>query len=316
MQRNYEKTLGEWKNFTGTLADVCQQSFIKACDNAYMLVASGAMSYSEAFKDAINSIVKDGVYVDYPSGHRDTIETATLRCIRTGVSQATAQITDARMEEMGWDTILVSSHLGARMTGGKDHTDHFWWQGKFYSKSGKDSRFKPYSVCGEGDVQGIHGANCRHSHGPGDGEFNPYEKYDSEENRKEYELQQQQRTMERRIRASKREFIGVKEAADNAKESYEQLSDALDDLSTKYDAIKELTKGTEEWNKSMLEINSSVMDLIAKYPELAGLVENKGGVLTLDIESKEVQDVLNSAYEKTITTANLRSQASMRVNDR
>ena len=66
MQRNYEKTLGEWKNFTGTLADVCQQSFIKACDNAYMLVASGAMSYSEAFKDAINSIVKDGVYVDYP----------------------------------------------------------------------------------------------------------------------------------------------------------------------------------------------------------------------------------------------------------
>lgn len=226
MQRNYEKTLGEWKNFTGTLADVCQQSFINACDNAYMLVASGAMSYSEAFKDAINSIVKDGVYVKYTkynedgsikSEHKDTIETATLRCIRTGVSQATAQITDARMEEMGWDTILVSSHLGARMTGGKDYTDHFWWQGKFYSKSGKDPRFKPYSVCGEGDVQGIHGANCRHSHGPGDGEFNPYEKYDSEENRKEYELQQQQRTMERRIRASKREFIGIKEAADNAK---------------------------------------------------------------------------------------------------
>ena len=117
---------------------------------------------------------------------------------------------------MEWDIVLVSSHLGARVTGGKDYTDHAWWQGKFYSRSGKDKRFLPYSVCGEGDVQGIHGANCRHSHGPGDGEFNPYEQYDSEENRKEYELQQRQRTMERRIRASKRECLGLKEAADKA----------------------------------------------------------------------------------------------------
>ena len=216
MQRTYEATNGEWINFTRTIATATQQAFIKACDEAYMKVATGAYSYSEAFKDAIKSIVSNGVYVQYPSGHRDTIETATMRCIRTGVSQATAQITDARMEEMDWDTVLVSSHLGARVTGNKDYTDHYWWQGKFYSRSGKDKRFLPYSVCGEGDVQGIHGANCRHSHGPGDGEFNPYEHYDSEENRKEYELQQRQRTLERRIRDSKRECMGLKEAADKA----------------------------------------------------------------------------------------------------
>lgn len=217
MQRNYEATMGEWLNFTGTTAEACQQSFIKACDTAYTMVSSGAVGYSEAFRDAINTIIESGATVTYPSGHTDTIETATLRCIRTGVSQATAQITDARMDEMDWDIILVSSHLGARMTGGKDYTDHYWWQGKFYSKSGKDKRFPPFSVCGEGNVQGIHGANCRHSHGPGDGEFNPYEHYDSEENRKEYELQQRQRLMERRIRESKRECIGLKQGVDSAK---------------------------------------------------------------------------------------------------
>lgn len=216
MQRNYEATLGEWSNFTGTFADASQQTFIRSCDTAYMMVASGACSYSEAFRDAIKEIVKDGVYVTYPSGHRDTIETATLRCIRTGVSQATAQITEARMDEMDWDIVLVSSHLGARVTENKDYTDHYWWQGKFYSRSGKDKRFPPFEVCGQGNVQGIHGANCRHSHGPGDGEFNPYDKYDSEENRKEYELQQQQRTMERRIRQSKRECMGLKESLDKA----------------------------------------------------------------------------------------------------
>lgn len=217
MQRNYEATMGEWLNFTGTTADACQQSFIKACDTAYTMVSSGAVGYSEAFRDAINTTIESGATVTYTSGHTDTIETATLRCIRTGVSQATAQITDARMDEMDWDIILVSSHLGARVTDRNDFTNHYWWQGKFYSKSGKDKRFPPFSVCGEGNVQGIHGANCRHSHGPGDGEFNPYEHYNSEENRKEYELQQHQRLMERRIRESKRECIGLKQGVDSAK---------------------------------------------------------------------------------------------------
>jgi hypothetical protein len=37
------------------------------------------------------------------------------------------------------------------------------------------------------------------------------------------------------------------------------------------------------------------LDLIDKYPELAGLVENKGGVLTLDVDSEAVQNVMNQA---------------------
>lgn len=216
MQRTYEATMGDWTNFTRTTAEAAQQAFIKACDKAYTQVSSGSLGYSQAFVDAVNDMVSAGINVTYPSGHVDTIETATLRCIRTGVSQATAQITDARMEEMDWDIILVSSHLGARVTDAQDFTNHAWWQGKSYSKSGKDARFPPYSVCGEGNVQGIHGANCCHSHGPGDGEFNPYDQYDSEENQKEYDLQQRQRTLERRIRKSKREVMGYKTALDNA----------------------------------------------------------------------------------------------------
>lgn len=216
MQRTYEATTGEWTNFTRTMADEVQRTFIRACDNAYTQVTSGALSYSQAYMEAVKGIVGDGVVVTYPSGHQDTIETATLRCIRTGVSQATARITDARMEEMDWDIILVSSHLGARVTDRDDFTNHFWWQGKFYSKSGKDPRFPPYSVCGMGNVQGIHGANCRHSHGPGDGEFNPFEQYDSEKNQKAYDTQQRQKVMERRIRDSKRKVMGLKEAVDKA----------------------------------------------------------------------------------------------------
>ena len=237
LQRGYEATVGEWVNFTRTTADAVQQSFIQACDKAYNMVYSGAVGYSQAYVDAINEIAGGGVYVTYPSGHRDTIETATLRCIRTGVSQATAQITDARMDEMDWDIVLVSSHLGARVTDREDFTNHYWWQGKFYSRSGRDARFPPFSVCGMGDVQGIHGANCRHQHGPGDGEFNPFKDYDSEENKKRYQLEQQQRAMERRIRDSKRKCMGLKEGMDNA-----QTEEAKQKLQEKYQKEAALLK--------------------------------------------------------------------------
>lgn len=218
MQRNYEATLGEWNNFTRTIANTSQTLFITEMDKAYNLVSSGAVSYTQAFHEAINNVVSDGVIVHYPSGHKDTLETAALRCVRTGISQMSGQITNARMDEMNWDIILVSSHLGARHTGTGDFRDHQHWQGKFYSKSGNDKRFPPYSDCGEGEVQGIHGANCRHSHGPGDGVHNPFESYDTENNKQVYDMTQTQRTKERRIRKTKREVMGLKTAIDNVKD--------------------------------------------------------------------------------------------------
>ena len=214
-QRNYETTMGELENFTRTIGQHAAQSYVTACDKAYNLVMSGTISYSQAVKEALSEMVNDGLVVEYAT-RTDTIETATMRAVRTGISQASAQITDARMEEMDWDTILVSSHLGARVTGKGDFTDHASWQGRFYSKSGKDKRFPPYSVCGQGNVQGIHGANCRHTHGPGDGEHNPFQDYDSEENRKAYEIQQRQRALENRIRKTKRSVMSAKTVRDNA----------------------------------------------------------------------------------------------------
>lgn len=217
MQRNYEATLGEWKNFTRTTAYASQQAFIAAMDKFYNLVSTGTISYTQAVRESLKDVISTGVIVRYPSGHTDTIETAALRAVRTGISQMSRDITDARMEEMNWDIILTSAHLGARVTKSEDYTNHYWWQGKFYSHSGKDDRFPPYSVCGDGDVQGIHGANCRHSHGPGDGKNNPFEDYDSEENKKRYELEQHQRKLERRIRKTKREVMNWKETVDNTK---------------------------------------------------------------------------------------------------
>lgn len=134
MERNYRATLGEWNNYTRTTAEAAQRLYINECDLAYNKVMSGAVSYSQAVREAVESVASGDVYVDYPSGHRDTIETATARAVRTGIAQACADITLARMKEMGCSLVLTSAHIGARTgSGGPDHTNHLYWQAGIYS---------------------------------------------------------------------------------------------------------------------------------------------------------------------------------------
>lgn len=209
MQRDFEATAAEWSNFTKTTANAAQQAFIQACDDAYHQAIAGMVSPSQAIREALEKIIDDGVYVNYPTGHRDTIETATARAVRTGISQASAHIQTARMEEFDVDLVLVSSHLGARPS-------HYVWQGKIYSRSGTDEKYPDFvSSTGYGTGEGLCGWNCRHNFGPYfEGMGNPFEQYDSEENLKQYELEQRQRTLERRIRDTKRQAMGWKTAMD------------------------------------------------------------------------------------------------------
>lgn len=229
MERNMDATMGEWKNYTRTTAEAAQRLFINECDNAYHLVSSGAVSYTQAVKEAVNNVVSGGVIVHYPSGHKDTIETATARAVRTGVAQATGDISIKRMEEMDWDIILVSAHIGARTgDGGQNPGNHLWWQGQFYSRTGKDKRFPPFSQTGYGTGEGLCGWNCRHSFGSGDGVNNPYKDIQTADNYKVEQLEKRQRTLERRIRKAKREVMGMQEAVDKCKDESVKFDMKLD----------------------------------------------------------------------------------------
>lgn len=220
MERNMLATLGEWKNYTATTANAAQRLYIEQCDLAYNKVMTGAVGYTQAIKEAVNNVVSDGVTVTYPSGRKDTIETAVARSVRTGVAQATGDISLKRMEEMDWDLVLVSAHIGARTgDGGQNPGNHSWWQGKIYSRSGKSKKFPPFSLTGYGTASGLSGVNCRHSFGASDGEFNPYAELsaqDKADKGKQYEKEQRQRTYERRIRKTKREVLGLQAGVDNA----------------------------------------------------------------------------------------------------
>ena len=217
----YQRTNGEIHNFTRTTAKASQQQLINVLDTAHFKVMSGAQSYAQAVKDAVNDIISNQAKVHYPTGHVDTIETAVLRAVRTGVGQASGNMAIQGMIERDWDLIRTSAHIGARYgDGGENPSNHFWWQGKLFSRTGKTPGYLLFEeATGYGTGEGLCGWNCRHSFGPGDPDHNPYADFDAEENKKVYDLSQQQRKAEARIRQQKLKVLGLREAVDAAEDA-------------------------------------------------------------------------------------------------
>ena len=214
LQATYRNTMGELMNFTQTTSSVGQSIYMNAMDEAYFKVISGQQSYIEAVRQAVNKIASNGLFIHYPSGYKETIETAVRRCVITGVSQATAKVSLQNAQNMDTDLVLVSAHLGARPS-------HAEWQGKVYSISGMSKKYRKLTeVTGYGTVSGLCGANCRHHFMPYiDGiSHNPYEHYNSKENEEYYNKQQEQRKQERNIRSTKRELKALKDSIDATKD--------------------------------------------------------------------------------------------------
>ena len=120
-------------------------------------------------------------------------------------------------------------------------------------------------------------------------------------------------TATKQLEKATKELESTSEAATKVREEYDALNESLDNLDSKYDTLKELQRGTKEWNKAVQETNDSVLDLIEQYPALSELVENKGGVLTLDIESDAVQDVLQQKEKQATLAKGAEIGAKMRV---
>lgn len=232
MDAEFKKSLGELTNLTRTtMNQAANIDLINMLDEVDFRVVSGVQSYSAAACDVLDRYAGRGIYVDYPSGTRRTLEAAVRCCVVTSMNQTAAQVTNQYIVEGKIEYVLVSAHLGARVAqkGQPALASHADWQGKVYKIRGETPGYPNllektgYDVeprTGQGTVKnplGLHGYNCRHSHKPWDLRLrNPYVdengnlKIDNEENRKRYDLQQKQRAMERNLRAWKRKLI-VKE---------------------------------------------------------------------------------------------------------
>lgn len=265
MDAEFKKSLGELTNLTRTTMKQSQIDLINMLDEADLRVAAGVQSYSAAVCDILDRYAGRGIYVDYPSGARRTLESAVRLCVVTSMNQTAAQVTNQYVVEAQTNYVLFSAHLGARVKqkGQPDLAGHDLWQGRVFCIRGSEPGYPNLlestgydidPVTGVGTVVnplGAHGYGCRHSHKVWDKRLrNPYVdengemKIDSEENKKRYELQQKQRAMERSLRAWKRKLIEKQEQINNPRDDMD-----VDKLQQEYDRMAyQLTQKNKAYN--------------------------------------------------------------------
>lgn len=194
-------TTGEIKNICKTSAATAQNLFVNYLDQVYLSVSSGAFSQQEAVKAAVNDLSKRGIHwIDYRSGAHRRLDTAVRTALRSGVNQTACRCQDKNFELMGGNLVEVTSHMGARPA-------HAEWQGKIYWRKEKYKNYRNFEeTTGYGKGDGLGGWNCRHSFYPYfEGLSNKsFEHYHLSENKERYELDQEQRYNERKIREWKR----------------------------------------------------------------------------------------------------------------
>lgn len=194
-------TTKDIKNICQTTAQTSRKQLTSAMNMAYLQVSSGAFSPDQAVENAVLKLMKEGLdWIDYKSGTHRHLDSSIRQALRTSINQTALKCQDQNFEALGGNLVEVSSHLGARPS-------HAQWQGKIYWRKEKYKNYSNFEEStGYGKIDGLGGVNCRHSYFP----YFPglstksFEHYSKKENEELYDLQQQQRYNERKIREWKR----------------------------------------------------------------------------------------------------------------
>lgn len=231
------QTQQAFKNITRTTANTATKQFEDALDRAWTQINVGGMDYNTAIHRAIKDLSEKGVgAIAYKSGRVDTLEVAVRRAVVTGANQTAAKTQEVLADELGVDLVEVTAHGGAR-------PDHAKWQGKCYSRKGRQvidgveyEDFETATRYGHGD--GLGGWNCRHNFHPyihgaprtwSDKALKDLDKKDIEYNGvkyTEYEASQIQRGIERDIRSLKRQVAAIEAGSGDASEERAKLRKA------------------------------------------------------------------------------------------
>lgn len=189
----------------------------KILDVVNLEVTQGISTYDEALKKSLNRLAEKGITsMTYQRTVKDingneikvpvnySIEGVARRTIVSAITRSGNAHNTYVANELGVDHYAISQHLGARNKG-EGHQNHESWQGKVFKIS--DGEFKRET--GEGLVDGLGGVNCRHikyAYIPNVSSPIP-DKIDSKENDKVYQLDQKQRSLERKVREAKKQLV-------------------------------------------------------------------------------------------------------------
>lgn len=308
-----EQTYGELKNITQTMGFSVKQPngkkqfqsinnyFKNTMDNAVMHLLNGTFDYNTIIRKVTDEMTKSGVRsIDYESGVSNRINVAARRALLTGISQVTAKVSEQNMEKLDTEFVEVSWHGTARPS-------HQVWQGKvfYWDKTNPNAEkvvdgvlYKAFiKETGYGEVDGLCGANCRHTFFPfipGISvrtytdeqleELNAKESEKKEYNSKEYnkyEATQYQRRLETLMRKQRQDIKLLKDAglSDDSDEvisarcRYQATSQKYSDFTKKMglnehrdritiDGLKDIGKGKYKGNIEKSIVKATDSDII------------------------------------------------------
>ena len=218
LNKGIKDTQGEIKNLCNVSRKCTNKQFIKACDEAYSKIVAGNNA-DKAIESSIRKLSQKGIEVVGYTDHTTSMDAAVKRAVTSGVNQTSLKFKMDNCKELGINIVKTSSHGGARPS-------HQEWQGKlFYLHTPLKGLQNFKKATGYGRVDGLGGANCRHSfYEVTDYEYKnnlvDTEEFDKNRNDDQYELEQKQRYYERQIRSwKKRKNILDECGVDSTKEA-------------------------------------------------------------------------------------------------
>ena len=205
--------------YTATVADIVSrientQGILNVATGE---IVTGVDSFNKVLHDSVRKMVANNLtgFIDH-GGHHWSPEAYVAMDMRTTMTNTARAAIRERSEEFGCDLYQVSSHNGARPL-------CYPWQGKVISTTGwtgevEDLDGNKVTVHSESEIEsfryggGLFGVNCGHypiPFIPGFSVSRPPEQ-DEEANAKEYAESQEQRRLERELRAERRELSVMK----------------------------------------------------------------------------------------------------------
>lgn len=214
-----------------------KKEYMNILNQSYVETTSGAYTYRQSINKAIDRMAENGItLVHYKNGRTMTIEAVVRRDIVTRMNKLVGERELQCAKELGTNLVYVDQHLGARVRTPymkNDYEAHCEWQGKKYLINGFNNKYDNlYEKTGYGEMLGLKGINCYHHIRPTWEWEKIDEKIDEIENKKVYELKQQQRAFERKIRKLKRKRESFRATKDK---QFEKASQKYKVASEKFD---------------------------------------------------------------------------------
>lgn len=264
----------------------------RTVNRAQLAMAAGETTLTKAIDMAVREFLEKGLNsIVYRDGRHVDIADYVRMVLRTTSTRAQLQGKSKRFAELGYDTVLISQYGGCSETcepwQGRAYIDDVFtiWNGEINGDSGKSMYCgKWFPLLSSAIRGGLFHPNCRHTMSLYiDGVTKIPPPIPAEQIRKQRELEQKQRVMERKIRKLKRLEAGTQDPQ-AVKEYGRKARAAQQELKAFVDEHRDVLKRDYEREKYYGKTENKSIQIQGGFDETTDIAEDIKAEITKSIE--------------------------------